>query len=238
MKKWRTVIIAAVLAVCFCAGCSSFLKAEYDGSADIPGEGFFLQQAAGEETNQITVTAYTGNGESFYGIPVISGEYTLENCLELPDLASLKGIHEGKATDSKERHAADESGVETGDPDRDRAYAAWKQEIMDRSSLKACPEDMVRHARAEYEADHVGKDLSLEDYLKQTGMSRSEFMELENAYVIDQIKEKLVLEALCRVTGITRESEEYLRLLDTEGENPEDPDEVLFRVVLDRIYGG
>ena len=116
-------------------------------------------------------------------------------------------------------------------------YAALKREIVEKSVVKAYPEKVVRRARALYEDKYLRGGLTLNDYLDQAGMTKDEFKGYEDEYAKNTAKEMLVLEILSEKAGITKDSEEYMILEEEAGDNPEDPDALLYQAVLDRLFG-
>ena len=115
-------------------------------------------------------------------------------------------------------------------------YAALKREIVEKSVVKAYPEKIVRRARALYEDKYLRGGITLNDYLDQSGMTKAEFKSYEDEYAKNMAKEMLVLEILSEKAGITKDSEEYKILEEEAGDNPEDPDALLYQAVLDRLF--
>lgn len=350
MRKFLLSVAVVILSASICTGCSLFSRKDTnkEGKEDVIayGEGSGAQAAATmEEPAPVIDTVYEENDTELGGIPVISGEYSLEDCIELPNLAAIEGkydmelfpnyedarvyvmlskdahripedsdeivqygdkatidlivegsdddIMEGSLTnievpvgggtvdpkieeaivgmsigqdrevtveteDGKVTYhifltsfarpdepmetevvqALEDLTEEYGDLNSYKRYTSLKREILEKTTIKAYPEKIVRQARSRYEAKYLRDGMSLNDYLNQEGMTKAEFKEYEDAYAQTAANEMLLLEALSKRAGVTKESAEYKELEEKEGENPEDPDALLYRLIFDRLFGG
>lgn len=365
MRKWELAITAAVLSACICTGCTlPFAKKAEDKKvnegttaseaviASGKGDGINgadAQQAEPTENTEeiiesapLAETIYGEDDTELGGIPIISGEYSIEDCIDLPELTSVKGEYEktpaptyedariqekfkldahpvynvdelaeygdrvvidlyveGSSDDSVEGSIMDmDVAVGAGEVDKAiedaivgmsvgmerlvtvktedgsvkyrvvlqsiarsdepidtdvvatlaelteeveelnnyKRFAALKQEVMNGSTIKKFPEKIVRMARSRFENKFL-RGTTLTDYLNQEGITRAEFKAEEDEYALAEAKEMLVLEALSKRSGITKESEEYKNALGDDGENPEDPDALFYQVILERLFG-
>lgn len=363
--RLKYAAIAAALSVILCSGCSLFHKKEATQDTDTgktteevqviasgEGGGPVAQDSAVHETNESPVPADSDalqgkrddSEAELGGIPVISGDYEISDCIELPDIMSIEGnyvedklptreeariyamlqkdahrmdedeedllaqygdsvnidliIEEGEddlasgsilgmdvavgagdvdekiektingmtlgqerevtvedengkttykvilrsiarpeePTDAEISDALSELTEESTQLNKYNRYASLKREVVEKSVVRAYPEKLVRQARALYEDKYLRGGLTLNDYLDQAGMTKAEFKGYEDEYAMNMAKELLVLEALSEKTGITKDSEEYRILEEEEGENPEDPDALLYRLILDRLF--
>ena len=358
MNKWKFAVLSVFLAAAVITGCSASKKKVEEKKENVIayGEGTGTQEESMEETAQQENAKYAASSgkavpletdfmesdSTLGGIPVISGEYSVKDCITLPDLDSIKGEYsenpapsykdariyamlqkdayllpenddetaqygdkviidlyvEGSSDDSvegslmdmevplgagdvapaieeaiigmavgndKEVTVKDDGGetiykillrsisrpdepteLEIGDAEGELStetqeleeylhYSSIKQEIVEKSVVKAYPEKVMRQARSMYEEKCL-RGSSLTDYLDQQGMTRAEFKQYEEEYATVAAKEMLVLEALCERSGITRTSKEYTEAAKEEGENPEDPDELLYILVLKKLF--
>ena len=363
-RRFKYVAMAAALSVILCTGCSLFHKKDAPPSAidaektedeviaSGGGNGSTEQGTAVQETTEDPAPAEETTPQEekdepeteLGGVPVISGEYQLSDCVALPDLMSVEGkyiknelpTHEDAriyAMLQKDAHSMDEDDeyllaqygdkvsidliIEEGEDDlasgsilgmdvavgagevdeniektingmalgeereatvedengkttykvilhsiarpeepteedisdaltelteeaeqlnKYNRYAALKREIVEKSVVKVYPEKVVRRARAIYEDKYLRGGITLNDYLDQAGMTKDEFKGYEDEYAMNMAKEMLVLEALSEKTGITKDSEEYKLIEEEAGDNPEDPDALLYQAVLDRMF--
>ena len=361
MNKWKFAVLSVFLVAAVITGCSASKKKAEEKKEDVIayGEGSGTQETATEETEQTgqqddasyaasyreaapLETDFMESDGTLDGIPVITGEYSVEDCITLPDLDSIKGEYgentapsyedariyamlqkdayllpenddetaqygdkviidlyvEGSSDDSvegslmdmevplgagdvapaieeaiigmavgndKEVTVKDDGGettykillrsisrpdepteLEIGNAQGELSagtqeleeylhYSSIKQEIVEKSVVKAYPEKTMRQARSMYEVKCL-RGGSLTDYLDQQGMTRAEFKQYEEEYAAAAAKEMLVLESLCERSGITRTSKEYTEAVKEEGENPEDPDELLYMLVLKKLF--
>lgn len=112
-------------------------------------------------------------------------------------------------------------------------YSAVRTALIEKSTYKAYPEKLIRQLRSSYEKGFINGYDTLNDYLDQAGITKSEFKSDEDTYATQAAKEELMYTALGDRTGITKESDEYKEKVAEIGADSDDPDEPLHEAMLD-----
>lgn len=118
---------------------------------------------------------------------------------------------------------------------REARYTAAKAALVKCMTVTAYPEKLVRMLRSEYESPMVTQFGSINNYLDQAGMTRSEFKEAESTSVFESIRTRMLFDLLREQTGLTVSSAEYKAREAKQGVTEDDPDELLFEVMLDHV---
>lgn len=120
------------------------------------------------------------------------------------------------------------------DDEENAIYTAAKETILENSTFIAYPETYLDNARKTYEQRFVDAFGSIDAYLEKTGLSKAGFEISENEFIVSDVQDRLLLQALEKATGIDESSEEYLRVVgDVSNDSREN--EVLYKMILDKV---
>ena len=85
-----------------------------------------------------------------------------------------------------------------------------KLQIKEQAKVKFYPAKVISKLEEEYKKFFLGvKYKDEEDFFQKTGSSKSDYLAGRSEYVLERIKDELILEALSKKTGITMDSEEF-----------------------------
>ena len=88
-----------------------------------------------------------------------------------------------------------------------------KLQIKEQAKVKFYPAKVISKLEEEYKKFFLGvKYKDEEDFFQKTGSSKSDYLAGRSEYVLERIKDELILEALSKKTGITMDSEEFKKV--------------------------
>lgn len=88
-----------------------------------------------------------------------------------------------------------------------------KLQIKEQAKVKFYPTKVISKLEEEYKKFFLGvKYKDEEDFFQKTGSSKSDYLAGRSEYVLERIKDELILEALSKKTGITMDSEEFKKV--------------------------
>ena len=88
-----------------------------------------------------------------------------------------------------------------------------KLQIKEQAKVKFYPAKVISKLEEEYKKFFLGvKYKDEEDFFQKTGSSKSDYLAGRSEYVLERIKDELILEALSKQTGITMDSEEFKKV--------------------------
>ena len=88
-----------------------------------------------------------------------------------------------------------------------------KLQIKEQAKVKFYPAKVISKLEEEYKKFFLGvKYKDEEDFFQKTGSSKSDYLAGRSEYVLERIKDELILEALSKQTGITMDSEEFKKI--------------------------
>ena len=88
-----------------------------------------------------------------------------------------------------------------------------KLQIKEQAKVKFYPAKVISKLEEEYKKFFLGvKYKDEEEFFQKTGSSKSDYLAGRSEYVLERIKDELILEALSKQTGITMDSEEFKKV--------------------------
>ena len=85
-----------------------------------------------------------------------------------------------------------------------------KLQIKEKAKVNFYPAKVISKLEEEYKKFFLGVKYKDEDeFFQKTGSSKSDYLAGRSEYVLERIKDELILEALSKKTGITMDSEEF-----------------------------
>lgn len=88
-----------------------------------------------------------------------------------------------------------------------------KIQIKEQAKVKFYPAKVISKLEEEYKKFFLGvKYKDEEEFFQKTGSSKSDYLAGRSEYVLERIKDELILEALSKQTGITMDSEEFKKV--------------------------
>ena len=88
-----------------------------------------------------------------------------------------------------------------------------KLQIKEKAKVNFYPAKVISKLEEEYKKFFLGvKYKDEDDFFQKTGTSKSDYLAGRSEYVLERIKDELILEALSKQTGITMDSEEFKKV--------------------------
>ena len=88
-----------------------------------------------------------------------------------------------------------------------------KLQIKEKAKVNFYPAKVISKLEEEYKKFFLGVKYKDEDeFFQKTGSSKSDYLAGRSEYVLERIKDELILEALSKKTGITMDSEEFKKV--------------------------
>ena len=88
-----------------------------------------------------------------------------------------------------------------------------KLQINEKAKVNFYPAKVISKLEEEYKKFFLGVKYKDEDeFFQKTGSSKSDYLAGRSEYVLERIKDELILEALSKKTGITMDSEEFKKV--------------------------
>lgn len=88
-----------------------------------------------------------------------------------------------------------------------------KLQIKEKAKVNFYPAKVISKLEEEYKKFFLGVKYKNEDeFFQKTGTSKSDYLAGRSEYVLERIKDELILEALSKQTGITMDSEEFKKV--------------------------
>lgn len=88
-----------------------------------------------------------------------------------------------------------------------------KLQIKEKAKVNFYPAKVISKLEGEYKKFFLGVKYKDEDeFFQKTGSSKSDYLAGRSEYVLERIKDELILEALSKKTGITMDSEEFKKV--------------------------
>ena len=88
-----------------------------------------------------------------------------------------------------------------------------KLQIKEKAKVNFYPAKVISKLEEEYKKFFLGVKYKDEDeFFQKTGSSKSDYLAGRSEYVVERIKDELILEALSKKTGITMDSEEFKKV--------------------------
>lgn len=112
-----------------------------------------------------------------------------------------------------------------------------KAYLKEKSEFKAYPAKLIDKLQKEYNNFAFGTKYKDEtEYLDKTGTKKKDFEAGRSEYVMDRIKDEMILEALSKQSGITMDSDEF-KSVSSDLFTADQKRDLLYEVILNKMLG-
>lgn len=110
-----------------------------------------------------------------------------------------------------------------------------KLQIKEKAKVNFYPAKVISKLEGEYKKFFLGvKYKDEEEFFQKTGSSKSDYLAGRSEYVLERIKDELILEALSKQTGITMDSEEFKKV-SSEYFNEDQKRDLLYELNIQKL---
>lgn len=110
-----------------------------------------------------------------------------------------------------------------------------KLQIKEKVKVNFYPAKIISKLEEEYKKFFLGvKYKNEEEFFEKTGSSKSDYLAGRSEYVLERIKDELILEALSKQTGITMDSEEF-KNVSSEHFNEDQKRNLLYELNIQKL---
>lgn len=110
-----------------------------------------------------------------------------------------------------------------------------KLQTKEKAKVNFYPAKVISKLEGEYKKFFLGvKYKDEEEFFQKTGSSKSDYLAGRSEYVLERIKDELILEALSKQTGITMDSEEFKKV-SSEYFNEDQKRDLLYELNIQKL---